>query len=175
MPADMFSILRLKYHGREERLTHIGQLSGLMNITNGNMALKYARIQTNLVVGAYFDGAGVEIIRKKDMRTLPQYGLGLNVVGLMTVKSGYCGVLSSKAYRAGSFSPPVVKQTAGGFQIERWLMRMIWLGKNHQGGVGFRVLRVREFVGARWLISPNSAKQQASTGSAWHPMDARNP
>lgn len=104
----------------EKRMHNLNELYGLIRIPDPAAALHFVRLKTSLATWQMWPSVDSEIVQVKDARKLPNYGL-TNVIDPLDRDSGFNGMLSTEAYRAGRFTPPMVQQRPGGFRVRRWL------------------------------------------------------
>ena len=94
---------------KPQAVKSLNDFKGLVTLKTADMALRFIRLRTN----TSFDTLG-DWFSAYEVVSSPK-------VGHNAVVSGMDGELSEKAYKAGGFSPPVVRSTANGYEITRWV------------------------------------------------------
>lgn len=142
--SHLVEVLGLTCNGQQTILRSLDDVRGKVRITNPERALTMVRLRTAYATYDKWPDSHreVEIVKSGEERDIPDFGIR----GYPRPKgmySGFLGILSSSAYRAGGFSPPVVQQEPDGYRIVRWLLT----GDFSRSEDRYNVVLVSEFVG----------------------------
>jgi hypothetical protein len=121
-------------------LKSLDQLTGLVHINNTQNALQFVRLRTSRAYAYVYVPPVLEII-STSQALQPAFKWPDNDQGLPPAE--WEGVLPNRDYQSLGFTPPVVRRTPDGYQIERWICRCDW----ERYGEGQTVERWRETIG----------------------------
>ena len=137
--------LRVKNGPHVFFLDSLGQLNSLVHIDTPKDALAFVRLRTSRAYMDNYHSVEVEIISQSQSIqasfAVPAKFLGPAFMSphvgtpgiwfvdpkytIVTLPSGWLGVLSDRDYKIRGFTPPVVRQTTNGFQIDHWVCGFI--------------------------------------------------
>jgi hypothetical protein len=120
-PIEGHEWIALSRNGRVSLLRGLGQLRGLVRITDAPSALRFVRLRTAPATWHMWHGghSELEVVEGGKQSSLPTFGLRPPYPdGLLT--SGWAGIIPPKVYRGIGFGPARIRQAPGGFVITRW-------------------------------------------------------
>lgn len=140
----LVEVLGLTCNGQQTILRSLDDVRGKVRITSPEMALTMVRLRTSYTTYDKWPDAHreVEIVKSGEERDVPDFGIR----GYPSPKgmySGFLGILSGPAYRAGGFSPPAIQSEPDGYRIVRWL----FTGDFSRSEDRYNIVQVSEFVG----------------------------
>lgn len=136
----------LTVKGKQTIVTSLNDFQGKVKITNDTLALRFVRLRTSFATWNMWPGnqLEVEIVRSNSVGKMPNYGT-LSYRPSKRMYSGFLGVVSERAFKAGGFTEPTVEKTETGYHITRWL----FVGEYHSKTKDeFSIMQVREAVGS---------------------------